>query len=190
MKIFYGGGSIATHQLEGAWQEGGKGPAIMNFATTGSYELPRQFTKTIEPDKKYPSHDGIDFYHCYKEDIALFGGMVFKTLRILIDWSRIYPNGDDEKPNQERLDYYLNVVNTLIEHNIEPIVTLYHFEMPVNLVRKYNSWLNLEVVDLYLRYVKTVVSFLKGKVKYWVTFNEMNHIDPQSEASDIFLLRE
>lgn len=185
-KDFFWGGSIAAHQLEGAWQEGGKGPAIMDYATAGSYEVPREFTKEIEKDKKYPSHTGIDFYHGYKEDIKLFAEMGMTALRISIDWSRIYPRGDEEQPNQEGIDYYKDVIQTLIDYHIEPIVTLFHFEMPIVLVREYHSWLNPQVVEFYLKYVQTVVTALKGKVKYWVTFNEMNHIDPQTEASDIF----
>ena len=185
-KDFFWGGSIAAHQCEGAWQEGGKGPAIMDYATAGSYEIPRQFTYELEQDKKYPSHDGIDFYHRYKEDIKMFAEMGFTALRISIDWSRIYPRGDEEIPNLKGIEFYQDVVQTLLDYNIEPIVTLFHFEMPITLVREYNSWENRKVIDFYLKYVKTVVTALKGKVKYWVTFNEMNHIDPQTEASDIF----
>ena len=158
----------------------------MDLVTSGSYEVPREICKDIEEGKIYPSHDGIDFYHRFREDIALFGEMGFKALRISIDWSRIYPNGDDEEPNKKGIEYYQSVVDELIKNGIEPIVTLYHFEMPVNLVRKYGSWTNRKVIDFYLKYCKTMFEALKGKVKYWVTFNEMNHIDPQTEASDIF----
>lgn len=183
---FFWGGSIAAHQLEGAWQEDGKGPGIMDFATSGSYQIPRQFMKTIEPGKKYPSHEGIDFYHRYQDDIALFAKMGFSALRISIDWSRIYPKGDEALPNQKGIQYYQDVIDELLKYNIEPIVTLYHFEMPMHLVNTYNSWLNRELIDFYLKFCKTMFESLKGKVKYWVTFNEMNHIDPKTEASDIF----
>lgn len=182
---FLWGGSIAAHQCEGAWQEDGKGHGIMDYATSGSYKVPRQFTSELETDKKYPSHEGIDFYHRYKEDIALFAEMGFKALRISIDWSRIYPYGDEDIPNQKGIEYYQDVIQTLLDYGIEPIVTLYHFEMPIHLVREYGSWTNRKLIDFYLKYVQTVVTALKGKVKYWVTFNEMNHIDPQTEASDI-----
>lgn len=185
-KDFLWGGSIAAHQCEGAWNVDGKGIGIMDLVTSGSYEVPREICKDIEEGKRYPSHEGIDFYHRFKEDIALFGEMGFKALRISIDWSRIYPNGDDEEPNKKGIEYYQSVVDELIKNGIEPIVTLYHFEMPVNLVRKYGSWTNRKVIDFYLKYCKTMFEALKGKVKYWVTFNEMNHIDPQTEASDIF----
>lgn len=185
-KDFLWGGSIAAHQCEGAWNVDGKGISIMDLVTSGSYEVPREICKDIEDGKRYPSHEGIDFYHRFKDDIALFGEMGFKALRISIDWSRIYPNGDDEEPNKKGIEYYQSVVDELLKNGIEPIVTLYHFEMPVNLVRKYGSWTNRKVIDFYLKYCKTMFEALKGKVKYWVTFNEMNHIDPQTEASDIF----
>lgn len=185
-KDFLWGGSIAAHQCEGVWNVDGKGIGIMDLVTSGSYEVPREICKDIEDGKRYPSHEGIDFYHRFKDDIALFGEMGFKALRISIDWSRIYPNGDDEEPNKKGIEYYQSVVDELLKNGIEPIVTLYHFEMPVNLVRKYGSWTNRKVIDFYLKYCKTMFEALKGKVKYWVTFNEMNHIDPQTEASDIF----
>lgn len=185
-KDFLWGGSIAAHQCEGAWQEDGKDPAIMDFATSGSVDTPREFTKTIEAGRHYPSHEGIDFYHRYKEDIQLFAEMGFKSLRLSIDWSRIYPNGDNLEPNQAGINFYQQVVDELLKYKIEPIVTLYHFELPINLVRKYDSWKNREVIDFYLTFVETMVKTLRGKVKYWVTFNEMNHIDPQTEASDMF----
>lgn len=129
---------------------------------------------------------GIDLYHQYKSDIRLFSEMGFTALRISIDWSRIFPNGDDEQPNQEGIMYYIDVVDTLLSYDIEPIVTLYHFEMPKNLVQKYGSWTNRKVIKLYLKFCQTMFESLKGKVHYWVTFNEMNHIDPQTEATDIF----
>ena len=185
-KDFLWGGSIAAHQCEGAWDKDGKGVAIMDLVTTGSYEIPREIDKTIEKDKQYPSHTGIDFYHRYKEDIALFAEMGFKALRISIDWSRIYPKGDEELPNEAGILFYEKLVNELVKNNIEPIVTLYHFEMPIYLVQEYGSWTNRKVIDFYLKFCQTMFESLKGKVKYWVTFNEMNHIDPQTEASDIF----
>ena len=189
MKInenFLWGGSIAAHQIEGAWNEDGKGIGIMDLVTVGSYETPRQIDKELNKNNRYPSHVGIDFYHRYKEDIALFKEMGFKALRVSVDWSRIFPNGDDDQPNQKGIDFYESVIDELIASGIEPIVTLYHFEMPINLVKKYGSWTNRKVVDFYIKFCETMFTALKGKVKYWVTFNEMNHIDPQTEASDIF----
>lgn len=183
---FLWGGSIAAHQCEGAWNEAGKGLAIMDLVTTGSYEVPREIDQTIQEGKSYPSHTGIDFYHRYQEDIALFAEMGFKALRISIDWSRIYPKGDEAQPNELGIRFYQELVAELLKYGIEPIVTLYHFEMPIHLVREYGSWANRQVIDFYLKFCGTMFEALKGKVKYWVTFNEMNHIDPQTEASDIF----
>ncbi|MFD1901906.1 family 1 glycosylhydrolase [Enterococcus termitis] len=183
---FLWGGSIAAHQCEGAWDQEGKGIGIMDLVTQGTYEIPREICQTIDPEKYYPSHEGIDFYHRYPEDIALFAEMGFKALRISIDWSRIFPKGDEQTPNQLGIEFYQKVIDELLKHDIEPIVTLYHFEMPVHLVREYGSWVNPKVVDFYLNYCQTMFEALKGKVRYWVTFNEMNHIDPQTEASDIF----
>ncbi|MGM0340627.1 glycoside hydrolase family 1 protein [Enterococcus sp. AZ007] len=185
-KDFLWGGSIAAHQLEGAYNEGGKGLNTMDLFTSGSYETPRKITETLQDDQLYPSHTAIDFYHRYEEDIELFAEMGFRALRISIDWSRIFPNGDDPEPNKEGLEYYHKVLDKLIEKGIEPIVTLFHFELPVAIVKNYNSWLSRETIELYLKFVKTVVSEYKGKVTKWITFNEMNHIDPQTEASDIF----
>lgn len=184
---FLWGGSIAAHQCEGAWDEDGKGLAMMDLVTGGAVDTPRGITRTIEPGAIYPSHTGIDHYHRFKEDIALFAEMGFKALRISVDWSRIYPNGDDPEPNAAGLAHYHEVVDELLARGIEPIITLYHFEMPMNVVRTYHSWLNRETIDLYLRFVRTVVESFKGKVRYWATFNEMNHIDPMSEATDIFI---
>lgn len=183
---FLWGGSIAAHQCEGAWDKDGKGIAIMDLVTQGTYEMPREICQTIEDNKTYPSHEGINFYHTYKEDIALFAEMGFKSLRISIDWSRIYPQGDETEPNQAGILFYQNVVRELRKHQIEPIVTLYHFEMPIHLVRAYGSWTNRKVIDFYLKFCETMFTALKGTVRYWATFNEMNHIDPQTEASDIF----
>lgn len=183
---FLWGGSIAAHQLEGAWQEDGKGLSVMDFATAGSLDCPREFTETIDPEKTYPSHEGIDFYHRYKEDIALLAGMGFKALRISIDWSRIFPNGDEKAPNGKGIQYYKNVIDTLISYDIEPIVTLCHFEMPVHLVNEYGSWANRQLIDFYLLYCETIFKEFKGRVKKWVTFNELNHVDPQTEMSQFF----
>lgn len=186
-KNFLWGGSIAAHQCEGSWNRDGKIMSIMDLATSGSREKKREFTKEIEIDKYYPNHDGIDFYNRYKEDIALFAEMGFKALRISIDWGRIYPNGDEKKPNEKGIKFYQDVVDELIKNNIEPIVTLFHFEMPVNIVRKYGSWTNRKTIDLYLKYCQTMFESLKGKVYYWVNFNEMNHIDPMSDADDMYV---
>ena len=171
-KFFYGG-SIASHQCEGAYDEDGKGLGIMDVVTVGSKDTPRQFHDDIDSDTYYPSHKAIDFYHTYKEDIALFKEAGFSCLRISVDWSRIYPNGDESEPNRKGIEHYRDVIRELKKNDIEPIITLFHFEMPLNLVKKYGSWQNREVVDLYLRYARTMFEEFKGEVTYWSTFNEI-----------------
>ncbi len=183
---FFFGGSIASHQCEGAFDEDGKGLGIMDVVTVGSKDVPRQFHDEVKKGVHYPSHEAIDFYHLYKEDIALFRELGFTALRISIDWSRIYPDGDNEKPNRKGIEHYRDVIRELKKNGIEPIVTLFHFEMPLNLVRKYGSWQSRETIDLYLRYAVTMFEEFKDEVTYWSTFNEMNHLDSDVELSDFF----
>lgn len=184
-KDFLWGGSIAAHQCEGAWNEDGKGIGIMDLVTSGNATKERTIHDRFQDGAIYPSHTGIDFYHHYKEDIKLFAEMGFTTLRISIDWARIYPDGDGEA-NEKGIKYYQSLIDELLSYHIEPIVTLYHFEMPIEIVRKYQSWVSRKTIELYLKYCKTMFEALKGKVTYWVTFNEMNHIDAQTILSDFF----
>jgi 6-phospho-beta-glucosidase len=122
----------------------------------------------------FPKRRGIDFYHRYKEDIALFAEMGFKTFRMSISWPRIFPNGDDREPNEEGLAFYDKVFDELLKYGIEPLVTLSHYEIPLALVQKYNGWADRRVVDFFVHYAETVFNRYKGKVKYWLTFNEIN----------------
>ena len=135
---FYWGGATAANQFEGAWNVDGRGPSVDDHFLGGSYKEPRQITIDIDPDRFYPNHDGIDFYHHYEEDIALFAEMGFNMFRMSISWSRIFPNGDDAEPNEAGLAFYDRVFDCLRAHNIEPLVTLSHYEMPYHLVEKYN----------------------------------------------------
>lgn len=183
---FLWGGSLAAHQCEGAWDEGGKGLAIMDFVGAGSSTELRKVYDQIEHGVYYPNHKGIDFYHKYREDIKLLAGMGINALRISVDWSRIYPNGDDEAPNEKGLAYYHDVVDTLLACQIEPIITLYHFEMPLLVARKYGSWTSRKTVELYLRFCETMFTSLKGKVHKWITFNEMNHLDLKGPYAETF----
>ncbi|MEG0366571.1 MAG: glycoside hydrolase family 1 protein [Coprobacillus sp.] len=183
---FLWGGSISAHQCEGSYNKDGKGLAIMDLVGAGSHQQMRKIYSCIEEGVFYPNHTGIDFYTCYKEDIAMFADLGFTALRISIDWSRIFPNGDDETPNQKGLQFYHNVIDELLKYSIEPIVTIYHFELPLHIVKKYQSWYQRKTVDLYLRYCETLFKSFKGKVKKWITFNEMNHLDLDSPFSDTF----
>ena len=137
---FYWGGATAANQFEGAWNVDGRGASVDDHFLGGSYKEPRQITIDIDPNRFYPNHDGIDFYHHYEEDIALFAEMGFNMFRMSISWSRIFPNGDDAEPNEAGLAFYDRVFDCLRAHNIEPLVTLSHYEMPYHLVEKYNGW--------------------------------------------------
>ena len=135
-KDFLWGGAVAAHQVEGGFNEGGKGPNVSDMMTVGSATTRRKITKTIEPDQFYPNHTAIDFYHHYKEDIALFKEMGFKCFRTSISWARIFPMGDEETPNEEGLKFYDDMFDELLKYGIEPVITLSHFEMPYHLVEK------------------------------------------------------
>lgn len=173
-KDFLWGGAIAANQAEGAWNEDGKGVSVPDLCTSGSKTNPKRFTPQLEPDTSYPSHEAIDFYHHYEEDIALFAEMGFKVFRTSINWTRIFPTGMESAPNEAGLAFYDCVFDCCKHHGIEPLVTISHYELPYALVEKYNGWANRELVNLYLNYCKTVFDRYRNKVKYWLTFNEIN----------------
>ena len=171
---FYWGGATAANQFEGAWDVDGRGPSVDDHFMGGSVEKPREITIDIDPNKLYPNHDGIDFYHHYKEDIALFAEMGFNMFRMSISWSRIFPTGMEDEPNEAGLAFYGKVFDELKKYNIEPLVTLSHYEMPYALVEKYNGWASRELIPLFEKYCQTVFERYKDKVTYWLTFNEIN----------------
>lgn len=184
-KDFLWGGAVAAHQLEGAWDEDGKGPGVIDVMTAGAVGKPRQITETVEADKYYPNHEAIDFYHRYKEDIALFAEMGLKCFRTSIAWSRIYPKGIEEEPNEAGLQFYDDLFDELLKHNIEPVITLTHFEMPLYLAQNYGGFKNRQVVDYFVKFAETVFKRYKDKVKYWMTFNEINN--KMDHTNEIFL---
>ncbi|MDR3595947.1 glycoside hydrolase family 1 protein [Clostridium sp.] len=173
-KDFLWGGATAANQFEGGYREGKKGLSTSDVMTGGTHTTPRRITPELEEGTYYPSHEAIDFYHHYKEDIKLFGEMGFKTFRMSINWSRIFPNGDDATPNEEGLKFYDDVFAELKKYNIEPLVTISHYETPFGLTKKYNGWASREVIDCYVRYCETIFKRYKDVVKYWLTFNEIN----------------
>lgn len=171
---FLWGGATAANQCEGAYNEDGKGLSTADILTSGSRTAPRRITPVLEEGTYYPSHEAIDFYHRYKEDIKLFAEMGFKVFRMSIAWTRIFPNGDDAEPNEEGLKFYDNVFAELKKYNIEPLVTISHYEAPYNLTKKYNGWADRKVIDFYVKYCETIFKRYKDVVKYWLTFNEIN----------------
>lgn len=173
-KDFLWGGATAANQCEGAWNVAGKGDSICDHMSGGGVNTPRRFDLEIKEDEYYPSHEATDFYHHYKEDIAMLGEMGFKVFRISIAWSRIFPKGDETEPNEEGLAFYDKVFDECQKHGMEPLVTLSHFEMPFHLANEYNGFSDKRVADYFVHYATTVMNRYKNKVKYWLTFNEIN----------------
>lgn len=171
---FLWGGATAANQYEGAWDADGKGASISDHCTNGSHTCPKRVTVKFEEGTLYPSREATDFYHHYKEDIALAAEMGFKVFRMSINWSRIFPNGTEEEPNEKGLAFYDKVFDELKLHGIEPLVTISHYEIPYGLVEKYNGWHDRAVIGHFVRYVRTLFERYQDKVKYWLTFNEIN----------------
>ncbi len=201
-KEFLWGGATADFQFEGGFNEGGRGLLSRDYETDGNNEVPRHHTMKMpdgsmispkssfflgddvpaeaEPvyleNEYYPSHKAIDFYHHYKEDIALMAGMGFNIFRFSICWSRIFPNGEEEMPNEAGLQFYDDVITELEKYNMQPLITICHDEMPMNLALKYNGWGGREVIDCYLKLCRVLFERFKGRCKYWLTFNEINAV--------------
>lgn len=171
---FLWGGATAANQFEGAWDVDGKGASVSDMCTNGSHTSPKWVTTRVKTDRFYPSHEAIDFYHHYEGDIALFAEMGFKTFRMSINWTRIFPTGMEEKPNEAGLAFYDRVFDCCKAHGIEPLVTMSHYELPYALVEKYNGWEGREVIDCFVKYAKVIFERYQDKVKYWLTFNEIN----------------
>ncbi len=174
-KDFLWGGAVAAHQLEGGWKEGGKGISVADVMTAGSVDKKREITDGVIEGLNYPNHEAIDFYHRYKEDIALFAEMGFKCFRTSIAWTRIFPNGDDESPNEEGLKFYDDLFDECLKYGIQPVVTLSHFELPYHLVTEYGGFRNRKCIDFFVKFAKVCFERYKNKVKYWMTFNEINN---------------
>ncbi|WP_050638213.1 glycoside hydrolase family 1 protein [Candidatus Stoquefichus sp. SB1] len=172
-KDFLWGAALSNVQAEGGYLEDGKGLNVYDTLVV----TPEKGIVPMFCDTKVAT----DHYHHYKEDIDLMAEMGFKAYRFSVVWSRIHPQGDDEVPNQKGLDYYEDMVDYLLEKGIEPVVSLVHFDMPDHLLRKYNGFLNKQVIDFYAKHVEAVVSRLQGKVKYWLTYNEINLAPYQSD---------
>ena len=168
---FLWGGATAANQIEGAYAEGGKGLSVQDVLPGG----------VVKPASAGPIPDNlkleaIDFYHRYQEDIALFAEMGFKVFRLSIAWSRIFPRGDEAEPNAAGLAFYDRVIDELLAHNIVPLVTLSHYELPLHLAQEYGGWTNRKLIGFYENFARTVFEHFRGRVQYWLTFNEINSI--------------
>ena len=171
---FLWGGATAANQYEGAWNVDGKGASIPDHMRGGDVNTPRQIDAEFDPDALYPSWEATDFYHHYEEDIALFAEMGWNVFRLSVNWTRIYPTGLEDEPNEAGLAFYDKVFDCCRAHGIEPLVTISHYELPYALVEKYDGWLSRELVDIFFKYGKTVLDRYHGKVTYFLTFNEIN----------------
>ncbi len=171
---FLWGGATAANQYEGAWDVDGKGPSVSDMCTNGSHTSPKRITPVFEEGTLYPSREATDFYHHYKEDIALFAEMGFKTFRLSIAWTRIFPTGMEAEPNEAGLNFYDKVFDECLKYQIEPLVTISHYEMPYALIETCNGWESRECIDYFENYCKIIFERYKDKVKYWLTFNEIN----------------
>ncbi|WP_147630201.1 6-phospho-beta-glucosidase [Staphylococcus xylosus] len=174
---FLWGGAIAANQTEGAWNIGGRGLSNIDLIPHGPNRQDIKLgykTSQLSDKEYYPSHTGIDFYHHYKEDIAMLAEIGLKVFRTSISWSRIYPNGDEATPNQAGIDYYTDLFKTCKEHNISLLVTLAHFDIPMGIVDQYDGWKNRETIDLYIKFAETCFENFGAYVDYWIPFNEIN----------------
>lgn len=199
---FLWGGATADFQCEGGYNEGGRGMSTHDYETDGSLEHPRCTTYQlpdgtpgespssffhpgdipdgavpyIRPDRYYPSHQAVDFYHHYKEDIALMGEMGCNVYRFSICWSRIFPTGEEDTPNEAGLKFYEDVIDEMKAHGMEPLITIHHDELPIYLAEKYDGWSSRHVIDCFVKYCKALYERFGKKCRYWLTFNEINAV--------------
>lgn len=179
-KDFLWGGATAANQCEGAYDVDGRGLANVDLCPIGEDRekiisgIKKMFD--FDDDHFYPAKYSIDMYHRYKEDIALFTEMGFKVYRFSLAWTRIFPKGDESEPNEKGLQFYEDLIDECLKHNIEPLITITHFDFPMHLVHEYGGWRNREIVDFYQNLVRAIFTRFKGKVKYYLTFNEINVI--------------
>lgn len=188
---FLWGGAVAANQCEGAWQEDGKGWCVADINLfRNDVALDKKYNEEIttqdilaamqDTQGIYPKRNAIDFYHTYKEDLKLLAGTGMNSFRTSINWSRIYPNGDELEPNEAGLRFYDNLIDEIIANDMEPVITLSHYEMPLHLTSAYSGWYSRELVDFFVRYCETVFTRYQHKVKYWIIVNQINLIVHES----------
>ena len=171
---FLWGGATAANQCEGAWNADGKGMSVADICTGGRYGQSKRITPVLEEGAFHPSHEAIRHYDRFREDIKLFAEMGFKCYRFSIAWTRIFPNGDETEPNESGLRHYDEVIDECRKYGIEPLITISHYEVPFGLTKKCNAWVSREMIGYFLNYCRAIFTRYKGKVKYWLTFNEIN----------------
>lgn len=171
---FLWGGATAANQCEGAWNEDEKGISVSDICTGGKRGQSKMITPVLQEGTFYPSREAIDHYHRFREDIALFTEMGFKVYRFSIAWTRIFPNGDGAEPNEAGLKHYEEVIDECLKYGIEPLITISHYEMPFGLTKKCNGWVSRDTIGYFINYCRVIFTRYKGKVKYWLTFNEIN----------------
>ena len=191
---FLWGGAIAANQAEGAWKDGNKGMSVPDVDWYDPHlkrddrrdrDSEMSFVKlkhllSVHDDTQFPKRQGIDFYHTFKEDLALMKELGLKCFRTSISWARIFPNGDESEPNEEGLKFYDKLIDEIIQQGMVPIITLFHYEMPLHLVLEYGGWRNKKVIDFFTRYAEVCFHRYKDKVTYWILVNQMNLIDVES----------
>lgn len=188
---FIWGGALAANQMEGAWREGGKGWCLADI-NRDQRDIPpsERYNREIdtayieramrEDDLRYPKRRGIDFYHTYPDDLRLLAGTGMGSLRTSINWARIFPNGDEEEPNAEGLAFYDRLIDCMLENGLEPMITVSHYEMPLNLALEYNGWYSRELVDFFVRYCKVLFDHFGDRVHRWILVNQINLIVHES----------
>lgn len=199
-KNFMWGGAIAANQAEGAWNTDGRGPSqadIMllpkKYSRLGSFgeNVTRADIEHALADKEgnYPRRRGIDFYHTYASDLELMAEMGFKCFRTSFSWSRIFPNGDEDEPNEDGLKFYDHLIDKMLELHIEPVMTISHYEIPTHLILKYGGWANPKMIDFFMKFAKTLLNRYQNKVKYWIIFNQENDVYGWGEFAGLGILK-
>ncbi|WP_125765464.1 6-phospho-beta-glucosidase [Levilactobacillus mulengensis] len=183
---FLWGGAVAAHQVEGAYDVGGKGLSVADVMTAAGNRDERRITAGVKEGEFYPNHEAVDFYHRYPEDVKLFAEMGFKSFRTSIAWSRIFPQGDELEPNEAGLAFYDRLFDECHKYGIEPVVTLSHFEMPYNLVTSYGGFRSRKTIEFFTRFARAVFTRYRDKVTYWLTFNEINNQTNYDRAFTLF----
>ena len=200
-KDFLWGGAVAANQCEGAWDVDGKGVSMADIE-----ELPLEYSRTKvvgfkhtkeeiisaskDTSKYYPRRKGIDFYHTYKEDLALMKEMGFTCFRTSFNWARIFPNGDDKVPNEAGLKFYDDLINEMLKDGIQPVMTISHYEMPVHLIVEYGGWYSKKVLECFVKYCRVLFERYHSKVKYWIVFNQINSLGGWGEFASLGMLED